>query len=343
MLMTKYGYEIIHYFSDRIFIASKANKIFYKTESETGEVILPVKLFFVFANAVRLLRRLFRLDKCNVYPSNYGLIIVKDGKVYYYDFRDKQLIQTLQLKNCRNSLHQSFARNEKGYIYFGEYGSNPNRTTVPVYRSIDEGKSWQIIYEFKPGETRHVHACYYDKFTKKIWVCTGDFKQENKILIANDDFTDVQIIGDGSQMYRTCHFIFTENEVHWMMDSQLETSSHIIYNRSSKTVKRNYDFLGPVWYMKQSTNDFFVGTTQERGPGVKDEFAHLMHSKDLKTWKSIYQFKHDGFPKKYFKDGIIGFSDGVRVSDETFYLFFEAIKGFDGNAIKFDAKKLQFS
>ncbi len=54
-----------------------------------------------------------------------------------------------------------------------------------------------------------------------------------------------------------------------------------------------------------------------------------MVSKDLEDWEDIYQFRHDGFPKRYFKFGVIGFADGNQASD-SFYLFFEAIKQLDG-------------
>lgn len=74
---------------------------------------------------------------------------------------------------------------------------------------------------------------------------------------------------------------------------------------------------------------YLAATAQEIGLGVKDKYAHLMVSKDLEKWEDIYQFQHDGFPRRYFKFGVIGFADGYQQSN-SFYLFAEAIKRLDG-------------
>ena len=89
-------------------------------------------------------------------------------------------------------------------------------------------------------------------------------------------------------------------------------------------------FPGPVWYIKQLEDGYYLAATaQEIGPGVHDRYAHLMVSRDLENWEDVYQFKHDGLPKRVFKFGVIGFADGVQTS-RGFYIFAEAIKGLDG-------------
>jgi hypothetical protein len=57
-----------------------------------------------------------------------------------------------------------------------------------------------------------------------------------------------------------------------------------------------------------------------------------MVSRDLETWTDLQCFEHDGFPKKLFKFGVIGFADGEQPSD-GFYLFAEAIRGLDGKTV----------
>ena len=117
------------------------------------------------------------------------------------------------------------------------------------------------------------------------------------------------------------------------MDSPLQDSYHIVLDRKSRTIKTKQFFPGPVWYIKRLEDGFYLAaTTQELGPGVKDQYAHLMVSKDLEKWEDVYQFRHDGFPKRAFKCGVIGFADGHQKSD-SFYIFFEAIKGFDGKIL----------
>jgi len=335
----KQRYEIIHYYDKNLLIASKHNKVFVKDGSQTKVIELPEPNLNNVLGKSRVLRRLLRLDKCNVYPTADGLVIIRQGIGYHYSYTNHALTKTLELRNCRNMLHQSIARTPEGYLYFGEYGANPKRGAVPIYRSIDEGQSWQVIHEFEPGQIRHVHACCYDPFEEKVWVCTGDFGEENLIVAADKDFKEIEVIGNGTQLYRTCNFFFTESEVHWLMDSQLETCYHLKLDRKTRKVEKLQQLPGPVWYFKQTPAGYFTGTTQEIGPGVKDQFAHLLYSPDLKEWRTVMNFEHDGLPKGYFKNGIIGFSEG-NVSDQDFYLFFEAIKGFDGQSVHVNASEL---
>ncbi len=327
--------EIIHFAQKDSMISSKYRTISYKHNGREIKVKLPEKnilkqIFGLF----RLSRRALRLDKCNVFLHNDNLIIIRQGEVYFYNTAEDKLTHTLSLRNCRNVLHQSINSTPDGYIYFGEYGLNPDRNTVPVYRSKDGGMSWQEIYTFPAGSIKHVHGCYYDKYTDKIWVCTGDFEGENWLLVADREFKDITKIGDGQQKYRTCNLIFTSSEVHWLMDSQLETSYHIVLDRTTNKTTVGQKLMGPVWYIKElEGNKYLAATAQEIGKGVLDEKVHLYYSEDLKNWETIRTFDHDGLHKKYFKFGVVGFADG-RQTKEEFYMFFEAVKGFDGQSIK---------
>ena len=323
--------EICHYASPDVLITSLHNKVYLKKNGREAVIRLPMRGWKELFSFSRKLRRALRLDKCNVVPVRDGLVIVRQGDVYFYDEKQNHLTQTLRLKNCRNLLHQSIAVfNDGKEIVFGEYGLNPQRTEVPVYKSSDGGRSWQTIFTFPAGKIRHVHGCYFDPFEKKIWTLTGDFNGESHILFSDPDFNEVEWIGNGTQIYRACNAFFEEDAVHWIMDSHLEDSFHIRLERKDRTIKKMQRFPGPVWYIKRLQDGYYLAATaQEIGAGVKDEYAHLMVSKDLQSWQDVQRFEHDGLPKGYFKFGVIGFADGPQTSN-AFYIFTEAIKGLDG-------------
>ncbi|WP_405381793.1 hypothetical protein [Maribacter sp. LLG6340-A2] len=329
--------EIIHFAEKDTIISSRYRTIFIK--KNTGELSfkLPEKniikrIFGLF----RITRRLLRLDKCNVFYHQNNLVLIRQGVVYHYNSSTKVLKETLKLRNCRNVMHQSINSTPEGYIYFGEYGANNERTTVPVYRSIDGGLSWEEIYTFPKKSIKHVHGCYYDEYTDKIWVCTGDFKDESWLLVANKDFTEIKKIGDGQQKYRTCSIIFTKEKVHWLMDSPLEPSHHIIFDRKTEAIEVGQKLMGPAWYTKKiDETTYLATTTREIGPGVLDNNAHLYLTKDLKNWVSVKQFEKDGWTMKYFKFGIIGFADGQQSLDAV-HIFLEAVKKYDGKSLLCD-------
>lgn len=325
--------EIIHYADDQLLISSQGRKVYVDKNGQKEKITLPFSSPVDLFSWLRLARRALRTDKCNVFPVPEGLVIIRRGIVYHYDTRTKQLTPTLQLKNCRNVLHQSIGQAPNGNLYFGEYGNNGERRSVPVYRSTDSGKSWEVIYTFQPGEIKHVHGCFYDPVEDKIWVATGDFESENWLLVADTDFKKVEKIGNGQQQYRTCNLFFEKEKVHWLMDSQLEPSFHIILDRKTRKINVGQRMQGPVWYIKRlKEGTYLAATAQEIGPGVLDEYVHLVASKDLETWETLQKFHHDGLPKRYFKFGVIGFADGEQ-SDQHFYMFFEAVKGYDGKSV----------
>jgi len=322
--------EICHFSESDMLITSKYNKIYVQKSNNNYTVQLPSESIKRIFGLLRLSRRALRMDKCNVVPVEDGLVIIRQGKVYHYSESQEQLRQTLNLKNCRNVLHQSIAVINKKILFFGEYGNNSSRNEVPVYRSLDGGKTWEDVFVFPAGKIKHIHGCYYDPYADMIWTLTGDFEGECHILCSDKEFQDIEWIGDGNQAYRACNVFFEKDTVHWIMDSQLQSSYHMQFDRKTREVNQGQIFPGPVWYIKRLEDGYYLAATaQEIGHGVKDQYAHLMVSKNLKEWEDIHQFCHDGFPKRYFKFGVIGFADGIQNS-RSFYLFAEALKGLDG-------------
>ena len=322
--------EIMHYASGPFSISSHNNRVYIDNGTGEARITLPGQSWGKILGMSRLARRALRLDKCNIVPIGDNLIIVRQGRVYHYNRDRQQLDETLELRQCRNVLHQSITVTDSGNVFFGEYGRNPQRIPVPIYRSSDGGATWKVAYEFPAAKARHVHGCYWDPYEKKIWSLTGDFEDECHILVTDEDFNEIEWIGDGGQVYRACNVFFEKDAVHWVMDSQLEPSHHIRLDRDTRRISRLAEFPGPVWYIKRLTDGYYLAATaQEIGPGVRDEYTHLLVSRDLESWESIRQFEHDGLPKRFFKFGVIGFADGEQSSD-GFYLFAEAIKGLDG-------------
>lgn len=331
--------EIVHYASSTSLITSESSNISVTHQGINRTFAMPDLLWQKPLMPSRLLRRAFRLDKCNVVPilsssELAALIVIRWGAVYRLEYPSGAITKTLQLRQCRNVLHQSICRSKSGYLFFGEYGANRRRSAVPVYRSKDDGRTWQIIHEFPAGSIKHVHGCYWDKHSERVWVCTGDFAGENIILAADEDFKRVERFGDGSQTWRTCSPFFLSDAVIWPMDSQLEASHLCRYDRATGRLEKLQKFPGPVWYGKELIDGrYLIATASEIGPSVEDRYCHVFVSPDAITWQPIMKVPHDGLPKRYFKFGVIAFADGPQSSAE-FYLSCEALSEMDGRSFK---------
>ncbi|MDA7855142.1 hypothetical protein N9A68_05615 [Cyclobacteriaceae bacterium] len=327
--------EILHYTSNNLKIYSKSCSIYIETLQALTRIKLPKSIYDLFSFS-RILRRLLRIDKCNVFLIKVNpieLIIIRRGIVYKYQIISG-LIKTLELKNCRNILHVDLCRLPNGDLVFGEYGSNNDRKSVPIYLSKDSGLSWDIIYEFPENSIKHIHVIKYDKWLDTIWCCTGDNDGENKIVIFDKFFSILEEIGDGSQYYRTCDLFFTKTNVVWLMDSPNVISHVVNYNRKTKKINIGQELAGPVWYTtKVEDNLYLAATSVEPGYSMKHKTAQLMASKDLINWEIVKSYKKDCYPIDLFKYGVIAFPLGDLYLSSFFY-FGEALIKLDGKIDK---------
>lgn len=323
------NYEMVHWASKELFIAHEANTITYRKNGNEEKIEMPVdelgwrKLLIFF----RKVRRLLRTDKVMLTPTDSGFVLVRFGRVYVYDSSTHEWNKSTIVLNCRNPMYNGLL-NLEGVLYLGEYG-NPSGIGKRILRSIDSGYNWACVYQFTPDEIRHIHCLAWDEYEKKIWIFTGDSDHECKVLKADVDFRCVELVGGGSQIWRSCHALFTKDKVRWMMDSPLEKVKLIEYDRKTQKISTGQSFPGPVWFAKQYKNQAFAATAQELGPSHEDKKLHLYQSTDLEIWKEIAVLEHDKWPKRYFRFGTITLSHG-----DIPYISCEGVKGLDGKSIK---------
>ncbi len=243
------------------------------------------------------------------------------------------------LKQCRNILHVDLCRTATGKLYFGEYGANLNRDKVPIYCSKDRGKTWEIIYWFEANTIKHIHCVKYDPFSNKIWVFTGDKEGECKILVTDEDFKEIKIIGDGTQKYRACNVFFEESRVVWMMDSPNETAYCVHFDRETEQISLNFAFNGPVWYSHELEDGYYICATYiEPGYSMKEKTAQVLISKDLAEWEVMLCFQKDIWPVRLFKNGVIAFPIGKQ-SIGSVSMFGEALKKIEGIVKTYDFRR----
>lgn len=321
-------YEMVHWADDDLFIAHKANTITYIKSGVKTLIEMPIeglgwKRHFM---SLRKLRRLLRLDKVMISPINSGFVVFRFGMIYKYDNNKKEWIKSSFRMNCRNPMYNGVLIIDN-VLYAAEYG-NPNGVGKRIIKSDNEGIDWEVVYQFKPNEIRHIHALMFDKYTDKIWIFTGDADEECKVLIADKDFKKVEEVGSGSQEWRACHAIFKEDAVHWIMDSPLKEVHHIKYNRANRKIIVGEAFAGPVWFAREYGNFVLAASAQEIGPSHIDNKLHLYFTRDLDQWSEIAIFEHDGWPKGYFRFGTITFSKGIKI-----LLCLEGVRKYDGKTI----------
>ena len=308
-------------------------------EAAIGETVhrfvLPLSPLLRWGLASRLPRRILRLDQANAVLNERadGIVLLYRGSVHLYDLETRRLRRTAALRQCRNVLHGGVAVTARG-IYLGEYGRNPQRRSVPIYRSRDGGRSWDVAYEFAAGSIRHVHGVFPDPYSDRLWIPTGDAAGECCLVSADYDFTDVVRYGDGSQAWRAVTLFFAPDRIVWGMDSERETSHLQIFDRRTAALTRGRAFPGPVWYGKRlAGGPALVQTTVEIGAGVQRPQACVFASSDLLEWREIACFDKDAWPLRWCRFGVVAFAGGHQTA-EDFVVFGDALRGLDGRAYR---------
>ena len=298
-------------------------------------IAVPLSPLLAWGLSSRLSRRVLRLDASNAVLNRRGdgIVLVYQGCVHFYDLESRRLHGVRTLRQCRNVLRRGVAVTARG-IYLGEYGRNPRRRPVPIYRSRDDGRSWQPAYEFAAGSIRHVHGVFHDPYSDRLWMPTGDRDGECWLVSADYDFADVVRHGDGSQAWRAVTLFFEPERIVWAMDSESETSYLQVFDRRTGELTRGRAFPGPVWYGKRLADGHaLLQTTVEIGAGVRRPQACVFTSSDLVEWREVGCFDKDAWPLRWCRFGVVAFADGHQTS-EDFVLSGDALQGLDGRACR---------
>ena len=231
---------------------------------------------------------------------------------------------------------KSFIFSDHGFIYrcsvldiiYGDYIGNINRGPISIYRRIFDGK-WKKIYEFPSHTIQHIHNIVFDRFRNRYLIMTGDLDEESGIWEADIDFKIVKPIVQGSQKYRACVLMPTENYLYYATDTPLE-QNYIYRLDNSGKLEQVSEIPGPCIFGIEKNDYLYFSTSVEGDPtlgkwkykfsnklgrGVKDRYSHLFRLSKEGEIEEITKLKKDWFPMWLFEFGNMKFpiSDDNRV------------------------------
>lgn len=243
----------------------------------------------------RLTRQLLRVGLHHLLPLKNGNILVTAKRKTYILSPEGKVLHVFTGYQGNKPVHQGVCVTPDGTVFFGEYILNPKRDMkVNLYRSIDNGASFQIVKTFAPGDIRHIHFIKWDEYEQCLWMGTGDYGENNhecRLYRSDDGGDSWKLIGQGSQDWRAIGLCFTEDSILWGTDagSCPDTVHFIRYNRKTSKIAVVDDFEGPCHgCASYKDGRTFFSTGVEGGENEVDNFARLKEYKDGKIvnhWK----------------------------------------------------------
>lgn len=223
-----------------------------------------------------------------------------------------------------------------GNIYFGEYFQNMDKQAVNIYCSKDNAQTWSIAYTFDAGNINHIHGLFFDKYTNRIWLATGDRENECIIGYTEDEFKTFKEVFRGGQEYRTCQLFFYKDFIVFGTDTQYEQNVIKKFDRKTLEITELQEVQGSVIKGGQVGDVAFISTTVEPSKVNKDKYAHLWVTKDGLHWEERYKAKKDCWPS-IFQFGTFEFPQYYGIDKlERLYFSGRALKGLDGKSTYID-------
>lgn len=310
---------------------TKGYKLYNQKEKAKDNKIGVVNDYpFFLLSQYRLTSRLSRAEITGLYELQDGtlLVVAKKGlfKNSYNNSGEFQKVFSVP----RGSKPLNLCVLPNGHIFFGEYFQNMEKEAVNVYGSMDGGEHWQTAYTFPKGNINHVHGLFYDAYTDRVWVLTGDRDNECMIGYTEDEFKTFHEVLRGGQEYRSCQLFFYKDFIVYATDSQYIENEIRAIDRDSLKISIVAKIQGSAIKGGQTGDVSYLSTTIEPSEVNTDRFAHIWVTKDGKNWKEVYKAEKDCWPA-IFQFGTFEFPQNAY-NDGKLWFSGRALKGLDGKS-----------
>ena len=239
----------------------------------------------------RLIERFGRLGVHDLRAlSEGGAVAVLRRRIVWCASGDRQFREVLRIQ--RGSRPLNICLTSAGYIYFGEYFSNPDRQSVHVYGSED-GKHWSVVHTFPTGSIRHVHNVVEDAYREGLWVLTGDTDQESGLWFTNDNFQTLDRVVGGTQRARAVSLIPLEDGLIVPTDTPHEQN----YIQHCDPSTGQLEMLAPIpnsaFHAVEKDDLMLISTVAEPSTFNNTAAAMVFGSLDGESWHRLTVFPRD--------------------------------------------------
>src|SRR4051812_8213599 len=266
----------------------------------------------------RITARLFRdgFHALAVLPSG-GLVGAVPGSIVTLRPGELEFRQTHAITRGTRPLHITAVPG--GTVYWGEYFDNAARDEVHIYASTDGGATWNVAYTFPRGAIRHVHNIVHDPWGDCLWILTGDYGDECRILRAECDFGRIDIVQQGNQQARAVAAVPTADALYFSTDTPLETNYIYRLGRQGALTQLSSISSSSIYGCRVGDHVFF--STMVEPSAVNHDRNVRMYGCNVgrnaakaEPWQSLLSWQKDLLPMGLFQYGNAFLPDGDNSS-----------------------------
>jgi hypothetical protein len=247
----------------------------------------------------------------SVLPSG-NLVAAVPGAIVTLPATETQFEVTHKIERGTRPLH--IATTPNGNVFWGEYFDNKQRSEVHIFASGDGGLTWHVAHTFPARSIRHVHNIVYDQWKDCLWIFTGDYGSECKIIRASPDLSSLDEVIAGNQQCRTVGAVISPEGIYFASDTPLEENHIYLLDRSGK-VHRLTVIPSSSIYGCRNRNGIFFSTMVEPSDVNRTKNVTLVGSTDGADWKQIASWPKDRWSMRFFQYGNAFLPDGDNTTD----------------------------
>jgi hypothetical protein len=260
----------------------------------------------------RLTARLFRdgFHALALLPSG-TIVAAVPGAVATLRANETEFRRTFSITRGSRPLHITAVPG--GRLFWGEYFDNPTRDEVHIYGSADGGMSWDVAYTFPKRAVRHIHNIVHDPWQDCLWVLTGDYGDECRILRASYDFSSVEVVLQGKQQARAVAAVPTEDGLYFASDTPLE--QNFVYRLGREgTLSCLARLSSSSIYACQVGSHLFFSTMVEPSEINRDPMVRIYgaQANNPRRWEPLLSWRKDRWPMKFLQYGNAFLPDGIN-------------------------------
>jgi hypothetical protein len=201
-----------------------------------------------------------------------------------------------------------------GRAFWGEYFDNPERDEVHIYSSSDGGLTWCIAHTFPARSIRHVHNVVYDRWDDCLWVFTGDYGYECRMLRASPDFKFVDEVICGNQQARAVAAVVAEEGLYFASDTPLEQNHICLLDRDARLHGMALIPSSSI-YGCRNRNGIFFSTMVEPSRINQSRAVAVFGSENGTNWSRLAEWQKDNWSPKFFQYGNAVLPNGNNSTD----------------------------
>ncbi len=303
---------IVHKTDGKVLFASRDYQILRSTDGGINWQIdgwIPVPKWRRWMDSLPLFKRMSRGGVSYILPLSDGSrLCVLPKMIVRADIGSSKYDCVFRI--ARGSRPLNLCQGPEGKIYWGEYFLNLRRSkSVHVFCSKDRGRNWDVIYTFPKGSICHIHRIVYDPYDNAFLVSTGDRDGEVAIWKTDGDFSKLEPVVQGNQLYRTASILPLPSCILYGTDNPNGENYIMALSRGTGSTDKIQQLPGPVLYGCQVGDRAVFATMVEKqhhevslwsgdGNGFT-MLAHLEARKWNRPWRELA-----GYPTAILPEGI---------------------------------------